>query len=88
MKDGSTDFRAGGNLGGGSDDHRIGLSPFAAWTIELPPKYNAGLDLSGLTEITITFTGRASALKPEHKNLRRGRGKQGVTQRPIAYAVL
>jgi hypothetical protein len=53
---------AGGSLGGdgtGGNKKRIALSPYATFTIKLPPKFNAGLKLDGVQQIEIHFSGYA-----------------------------
>jgi len=53
---------AGGSLGGdgpGSNQKRIALSPFAAFTIELPAEFNRGLQLDKVNELDIHFSGYA-----------------------------
>lgn len=47
--------QAGGDLSGG--DQYIGLSPFTAWTLQLLANNNPGLDLSQVSEVTISFSG-------------------------------
>ncbi|MGZ8218117.1 hypothetical protein [Methylomagnum sp.] len=57
---------AGGSLGGdgtGGNPNRIALSPFASFTINIPPKYNPGIDISDLGGIEISFSGYASPME-------------------------
>lgn len=46
----------GGDLGGAGGDY-IAVSPFGAWTLELPAAFNPGLDLSGVSAVDLTLTG-------------------------------
>jgi len=86
--DGTMTFKAGGNLGGEGDDARIGLSPYAAWTIELPAAFNKGVDLSGVSRITIAFSGRAVPVAPRLAAASGGGTSVAIVDRPAGYAVL
>ncbi len=57
------EYIAGGMLGGDNDEY-IGLSPFTTWTIEIPSKFNPGLNLGTVNEIVLSFSGRGLPMSP------------------------
>lgn len=50
---------SGGQLGGGdASPETIGVSPCTAWTLVVSENANPGLDLSAVTQFTLTFSGK------------------------------